>query len=222
MQKGSFLKRQIPTSNIQSSSENGFTLIEMMIVLAIIAGLVALAMPYIGSRNSQTKKFLREFTVLSRELHTKAKLQGAVYRLVINMEGMDPNIKKEQTYWVEKGKSNSVMKPNEEEDALQKAKEAEGDKQGDTRGFEVDTATIKEPRKLPSGIVFDKVELARSPNPITQGKAYIHYMPQGLVDEAAIHIKGEKTQAWTISIHPLTGRAELISKPISLKEMKSE
>lgn len=206
-----------PTSN-----EKAFTLIEVMIVLAIVAGLVSMAMPYIGSRNSQTKKFLREFTVLSRELHTKAKLQGTVYRMVINLEGTDPNVPKVQSFWIEKGKANSVMKPNEEEGALERAKETDPEKQADPRGFEIDTTTIKEPRKLPAGLTFDKIELARSKTPITQGKAYIHYMPQGLADESAIHIKGEKNQAWTISIHPLTGRAELISKPISLKEMKSE
>jgi hypothetical protein len=160
--------------------------------------------------------------VLSRELHTKAKLQGAVYRLVINMEGTDPNVPKTQTYWVEKGKANSVMKPSEEADALERAKESEPEKRADPRGFEIDTTTIKEPRKLPAGLKFDQVELARSKEPITKGKAYIHYMPQGLADEAAIHIKGEKRAEWTISIHPLTGRAELISKPVMLKEINAQ
>lgn len=78
----------------------------------------------------------------------------------------------------------------------------------------------KEPRPIPSGLRFDRVELARLEHPITNGKAYIHYMPEGLVDEANIHIKGEKTQAWTITIHPLTGKAELVEKSLSLKDMK--
>ncbi|NJM10261.1 MAG: type II secretion system protein, partial [Bdellovibrionaceae bacterium] len=75
--------------------------------------------------------------------------------------------------------------------------------------------------ELPAGIRFEKVELSRLKSPVTEGRAFIHYLPQGLVDEAAIHIKGSGAQAWTIAIHPLTGKAELISKPVALKELKS-
>lgn len=196
-----------------------------MIVLAIMAAVVALSMPYISNRNSQNKKFLREFTILSRELHTKAKLQGVVFRMVLDLAGSesggsDSNVP--QTYWVEKSNGSSVIKPNEEESALLRAQEADAEKRSDPRGFEPDTSTIREPRELPSGMRIDKVELARAKDPIRRGKAYIHFMPQGLADEAAIHIKGEKKQVWTIAIHPLTGRAELIAKPISLKEITSQ
>ncbi len=71
-------------------------------------------------------------------------------------------------------------------------------------------------------MTIDKVELTRVKGPVVRGKAFIHYLPQGLVDEAAVHIKGEKGQAWTISIHPLTGRAEVIAKPVSLEDLRSQ
>ncbi len=203
-------------------NEKGFTLIELMVVLVIMGAVIALSMPYMNNRNSQTKRFLREFTVLTRELHTRAKLNGAVYRLVIDLEGLDPNIPRAQLMWVEKANGATVMKPNEEEVALERAKETDPEKKADPKGFEVDKSILKQPRELPPGMKFDKVELARAKNPVTQGKAFIHFMPQGLVDEAAVHIKGEKTQEWTISIHPLTGKSEVISKPISLQEIKSQ
>ncbi|MBX3022408.1 MAG: type II secretion system protein [Bdellovibrionales bacterium] len=208
------------------SKARGFTLIEMMIVLAIIGAVVAMAMPYMNNRSSKTKAFLRQLTVMSRELHTRAKLQGAVYRLVIDLKETSGSERPVQTYWVEKSNGKTVLKPNEEEDAMKQASERRAtddeEKPKDPRGFEMDTTLTKEPRELPSGIYFDRVELTRLEKPITGGKAYIHYMPEGLVDEAALHIKGEKTQAWTISIHPLTGKAELISKSVSLQDMKAQ
>ena len=206
-------------------TNHGFTLIEMMIVLAIIGGVIAISMPYITNRNSQTKATLRQFVVLSRELHTKAKLQGATYRLVINLQDESNGSKRPvQTYWVEKGKANTVLKPNEEADALQRAKDRKNDKDAppDPAAFEVDPSFFKKPKELPPGLIFQKVELARLQQPITSGKAFIHYLPQGLVDEAAIQLKGEKGALWTIAIHPLTGRAELISKVIGLKELQSQ
>ena len=118
------------------SFEKGFTLIEVMIVLVIMGGIVALGMPYLSSRNSKTKGYLRELTVLSRELHTKAKLQGVVFRLVISMPGENAQGKRlGQVYWVEKANGGTVMKANEEEEAMERAKETDPAKQVDPNGF---------------------------------------------------------------------------------------
>lgn len=197
------------------------TLIEIMIVLAIVGAVVVTAMPYMTNRNSKTKAFLRQMTVLSRELHTRAKLQGTVYRLVLDLkEADDPRKVVEQSYWVEKSNGRTVLKANEEEAVAKALEESKDEKKADPRGFQLDPSITKEPRPIPSGLKFDRVELARLERPITNGKAYIHYLPEGLTDEANIHIKGQKTQAWTITIHPLTGKAELVEKTLSLKDMK--
>lgn len=194
-----------------------------MIVTAIIATTITLAMPYITNRNSATRSFLHKLTVISRELHTKAKLQGVIYRLVIEMPDQpDPNRPVEQKFWIEKSNNKVVLSDSEEEHAMDREKETDEKRKVDPKGFERDEAMSKKLPDMPYGLRFEKVELTRIKNPVTSGRAFIHYLPQGLVDEAAIHIKGEKTQAWTIAIHPLTGRAELIAKPLSLKDIKSQ
>jgi len=204
-------------------ARNGFTLLEIMIVTAILAASIMLALPYITNRNQQTRAFLRELIVLSRELHTKAKLHGVAYRLVIELPPpRSVGESKPQQFWIEKSNSKLTLSENEEGQALKRESETDENKRKDPRGFEVDTGIIKEPRRLPPGLTFEKIELSRLKAPIVFGKAFIHYLPQGLVDEAAIHIKGQGSQAWTLAIHPLTGRAELISKPLSLKEIKSQ
>jgi general secretion pathway protein H len=204
-------------------SKNGFTLIELMVVTAIIAGMISIAMPYMSNRNTQTKSFLRKMTVLSRELHTKAKLQGVAYRLVIEMPPPDSSGRPpEQKIWVERGNSQVVLSEKDEEKEKERREETDEKLKKDPQGFEVDGTYNKKIPELPSGIRFERVELTRLKNPVTVGRAFIHYLPQGLVDEAAIHIKGRETQAWTIAIHPLTGRAEVISKTVDLKEIKSQ
>lgn len=200
----------------------GMTLVEIMIVTAIIAATLTIATTYIGNRNNDTKKFMRNITVLSRELHNRAKLQGVVYRLVIDMGKFDGNKKTESLYWVEKGNGKMVLSEKEEENALDREKESDPEKKKDPKGFEIDTSLVKEKSKLPTGLSFEKVEITRLKNPVREGRAFIHYLPQGLTDEAAIHIKGEKGQTWTVAIHPLTGKAELITRTLELKDMQSQ
>lgn len=204
---------------------NGFTLLEMMIVLAIVAAAAVIAMPYIGNRNAQTKRALRELTVLSRELHTKAKLQGVVYRLVIDLKSPDPaknGATPEQQYWVERAAGKTVLSEHEEADARERALETDPDKKKDPKGFAPDTSILHQVKTLPPGLKFEKIELTRLKDPVTTGKAFIHYLPEGLTDEAAIHIKGDQHQEYTISIQPLTGRAELITRSLSLKDMSQQ
>jgi general secretion pathway protein H len=202
-------------------NNKGFTLIELMVVMAILGAMVTLAMPYMSSRNQKTKAFLRNFTVLCRDLHTKAKLHGVVYRIVLDLgeAGVSHPIHK---YWVEKSNHRVTLSEHEEEEGVKRLAEKEEKDRKDPKGFELDPKFYKEPRELPPGLYFEKVELTRLREPIDHGKAYIHFMPEGLVDEAALQIKGEGTQAWTIAIHPLTGRAELISKVTTLKELKAQ
>jgi hypothetical protein len=196
----------------------------MMVVVGIIAGVGILAMPYITNRNPTTKRFLREFTVLSRELHTRAKLQGVIYRLVIDMGEPSDGLKEPvHQYWVEASNGKFIMSEKDEEETAERLKDATKERPAkDPKGFEMDTNLIKEPRRLPGGMKFDKVELTRLKNPVTHGRAFIHYLPEGLTDEAAIHLKGEKGQSLTVSIHPLTGKAELIDKSVPLKDMQSQ
>jgi general secretion pathway protein H len=193
-----------------------------MVTLAIIGGVIAIGMPYLSNRNTKTHAVLREMSILSRELHTRAKLQGAVYRLVIDLGDPAKGDKAPQSYWVEKANGKTVVKADEENLAADMAKETDPDKKVDPRGFEIDHQILKTNKELPAGMRFEKVELSRQKSPIVSGRAFIFYMPQGLVDEAAIPIKGEKAESWTISIHPLTGKAEVISKQLSLKEISSQ
>jgi general secretion pathway protein H len=189
-----------------------------MIVLAIVAATVAVAVPRIASRNNKNKSVLRDFSTLSRQLHMKSKLNGFTYRLVLDLKA-GASSKETQGFWVEKSESGSLVKPGEEKFKEEKDRDGKVIKASD---FAIDTSLTKEPEILPSGMRFESVELSRLPEPITTGKAYIHFLPQGLVEESAIHLKTDAGQKWTIAIHPLTGKAEIITDSMSLQDIKSQ
>jgi|GEM_PF-493851 len=202
------------------SAEAGFTLIELMVVIAIIAAVVAVAIPKIAGRNNKNKEILRMLTVLPRELHMKSKLNGSTYRLVLDLKDGDKS-KSSQSFWVEKSETNALAKPDEEKEERENRNRDDKDKKA-KKDFNPDPSVMKQKQMLPSDMHFDKIELSRLPDPIVSGKAYIHFLPQGLVEESAIHLKTDSGQKWTIAIHPLTGKAEVISDSTSLQDLKSQ
>ena len=80
---------------------------------------------------------------------------------------------------------------------------------------------MKKPVDLTRGLFFESIEYAERKEAITTGKAYVHFFPSGLAEQVAIHITDKKTLNWTITIHPLTGRAEVYERKVSLKELTS-
>ncbi|NCN95670.1 MAG: type II secretion system protein [Bdellovibrionales bacterium] len=204
--------------NLKSSQ--GFTLIEIMIVLAILGFALTMGIGRLTNRSGELRAVLRKTTVLSRELHTRAKLNGVTYRMVIDLGEGGPN--STQSIYVEKGSGASVIKDSEKE-AEDLKNLSEEEKKALTKDFTVDSHILKNPLQIPKDVYISEVEINRVEKPMTQGKAYIHYLSQGLVEEAAIHIlRPESNQKWTISIHPLTGRAEVLSPSMRLEEMKNQ
>jgi general secretion pathway protein H len=193
----------------------GFTLLEIALVITIIASVVVYAMPkLIGSQQGEVRAAIRELGVISREVKRSAKLYNATYRLVIELAPQEASrttdTPYEHKYWVEKAPGSLVLK-------------SQKDDSQENGVFEKDPRFQKKPHKLPkvlpSGLSFSKVETANLKNPITQGKAYIYYFPEGLVTESAIGLKFNENMFWTLVIHPLTGKVTVFDKEVRLSEL---
>lgn len=196
-----------------------------MVVVAIIAGVIGLLLPRIDNRNNKIKATVRRFTVLARELHTRAKLKGATYRLAIDL-GESPESPEQQKYWVEKSTQSVVLSEKDEKelrDELRNRASQKGEpKPKDPYGFDLDPTIIKEPQELPKPVRFLMVEKKGYKEPFTQGIAYIYFFPQGLSETAIIQIKSGESLQWTLAIEPLTGRADLVTQLLRIKDLTSK
>lgn len=199
----------------KNMNEKGFTLIEVMIVLALVGALIGYGAPRIFKKQSNIKSVARHFLVLSREIRNKARLSNSTYRLVIEMD--DKNSK----YWVEKASGPRTI----DIEAAELEKEKNSDKKSDKENappplFQTDKSLSKGDQKLPDGLRFGQVETVNLKAPITSGTAYIHFFPEGFVEAAAIQITDGNKLTWTLVFNPLTGQADIIEKAQSLKEIK--
>lgn len=182
-------------------AQKGFSLIEILVVLGIIATLVGFGVTRLNFKQGNLKTTVRHLTVLSRELRQHARIKQTKYRIAFDLEA-DPN-----TYWVERFNPNP---PDPEEE-----------KKSDEpfSPYEKDDSLLKDEKKLPPGV---KIKSVINTTDFKQGldnkKGYIHFYASGVTD-AAIIIVTQGTQTNSLIIQPLSGRAELVDKEVSLEDI---
>ncbi|MEQ1876088.1 MAG: prepilin-type N-terminal cleavage/methylation domain-containing protein [Bdellovibrionia bacterium] len=197
-------------------NSKGMTLIEIMIVLVIITTVVVFGAPKLAGTGTQLRNTMRSMTVVTKRLHHMARVNHKTYRLVIQLSGDEPGT--QDMFWIESSeKPVALLSEEQQEDEDAKVSDSADEKPAGQ--FAADTSLLKKPAGLPNKIYFEDVELASRNTVITQGRAYIHFLPQGFAEEAAIHITDRKTIHWTILIHPLTGQGEVVSAYVSLKDL---
>lgn len=187
-----------------------------MLVIAIIAGVLAIGAPRLFNSASQMRSTVRRIAVMTREVRNIARLSNSTMRIVISM-----NDEKGHSYWIESAPGNAPILTEEQEKELEQMTSFEREQQPKTK-FEMDTRILKEPERLPRGLKFESVEMASRSEAITSGAAFIHFFPQGLSEGAAIHLKGGEDMYWTIAINPLTGRADVFERKVPLKELQGQ
>ncbi len=184
-------------------------------VIVIIVGVTVIGGTKLFNPSENRRAQIRRFAIQTREIRTAAKLQHSTFRLAIMMDDENGH-----RFWVESAPGIALQLSEVQEEELSKLTEAQKqDIVGKRAKFEKDTKFGTEV-KLTSGLVFEGVEIAGRKKEVTQGMAYVNFLPQGLSDEAIIKIGDRKTLEWSILIHPLTGAAEIINRKISLKELR--
>lgn len=198
----------------KNNGQAGFTLLEILIVLAIIVGVMVRVAPRLASSSLQIRAAVRHIASMSRFLEANARLRNTTYRLVIQMDA-----KKGYKYWVESAAGAVTVMTAKQIKDLDKLSEEERKIAEQTASFTIDKSIMRQEESLPNKLKFLEVEYAGDEKPIESGTAYVHYFPQGLAQEAAIHIGDGKNLHWTLAVRPLTGQMDVIPAEIHLKDL---
>lgn len=197
------LRRFMPING----SRSGFTLIEIMIVLAIIGAALSIGMPRLFRKDNNIKSVTRSFLVLGKEVRNRARLSNSTMRLVLDLDPQNPQ------YWVEKANGAKLLDPEAEKEAEKTSDEEKPSE------WQVDTVLTKKKKALPSGLYFGAVETIHMKSPQTEGIAYVHFFPEGLMEAASVQITDRKKLTWTLIYNPLTGQADIATEARSLKDV---
>lgn len=188
-------------------NNKAFTLIEILIVLAIIASVLALSIPRIQKRENNIRSIARQMSVLAKEIRNHARLTNSMMRLAVNLSQKSPK------YWVEKA-SGVELRLSKEDEKLDEEKKPKS-------SFQIYKSLSRKEKELPSGLFFKSVEV-HNYEPIQEGIGYIYFSPQGFVDFSALQITDNKKLTWTLVFNPLTGQVDTLTEAKELKDLKSE
>lgn len=194
-------------------NNKGMTLIEVMIVLAIIAALVAFGVPKLFNKKEDSKTFFRKINSISKQVRDRARLYQVTYRLAFRLD------EKEQSLWVEKAGGIEKIDPTEVYESAQKEKSNSNNEEDQPKSaFQQDTDLVKKPIPLPSNLKISQIEISGFDKVITTGVAYIHYTPEGFVESAIVQFVNKNNFTWSLVFNPLTGQTDLVEKQMSLKD----
>lgn len=197
------------------SNQRGFSLLEITVVLVIIAALFGLISRGVFDKKADTRKVLRDFMIAGKDLRTRAKLNGTTYRLAFQLD------KNSQAWWVEKSSQSSLIDRKKYDEDREKAKQqfSNGEPEKKASDFQPDMSIFKKKQTLPPGYAFIQIESGTQDLVMTDGLAYIHFFPQGLVETSAIQLQDNKKNIWTIIFNPITGQTDMIPEAKLLKDL---
>lgn len=202
---------------LRKPSSRGFSLLEILIVLALITGILTITIPRLRPKD-RVLSSLRKVTVLTRKAYGTARLKGRTYRLVVFMPNEESETQ-EGAIWMESTEKKGIVQSTYKEE-LEQEKEGKDNGGGYSPDYTMDTKILKEKITLPPDYKFESVEIGEEL--ITEGKAYIYFLPQGRVTQAAIHVSSvdfDNSNQWTIITHPLTGQSRLVAEKVSAKDL---
>lgn len=195
------------------SNKHGFTLVEIMIVLAIIAGVVAFGLNVLGGASSKNMKDtgLRLYKIINY-VYNQASLTGSYYRIVFDLD--------EQKYFAEYSDTpfyviraddevEQIRLKNEEDLNTDEDEEVESSAAA-TGNFSEADDDLLEIFELPENIKFADVQIFHQAERTTSGKVYLYFFPKGYTEFAVIHLSDiDEENFLSLVVNPLTANVDI-------------
>jgi general secretion pathway protein H len=199
----------------REGTARGFTLIELVIVISLIALLAGLAAPAIGSvTGANAKKAAGELAGAMRYLYDTAALRHATCRMALDLDT--------RAWWAECAPGDVAITRGPEEDDRELARRFSGEKNAELRRLLAKTEfgafkdRLVDRRELPGRTAFGKIRV-EGRRDAEGGTVYVHFFPGGQAQRAFVQVV-DGNNRFTIVVEPFTGRARVVVGDVEVRE----
>ncbi len=196
--------------------EKGFSLIEILVVLVIVASIVGMGVSSLGNYSTTRKMKSEAIKLLSRikYVYEQAASKSEYNRITFDLDA--------QTYFVESSstafsvaregdKQEELRKKNEERNSDENSFDQQDENPAPTGpSFAESEDDLLEIFKLPEDVRLTDVYIMHQKEKLTEGKAYLYFFPRGQTEFAVLHLVdvADEENAITLIVNPLTGSVE--------------
>lgn len=207
-----------PTSAATISKPNGFTLIEVIIVVAILGMIAVMVLPRVSNIfKVSLSSSSREIASASKQAYNAAVMTKRIYRLAIDLG--------KQQYWIEGGPTQlslDTVTTRERQERARKFMDSDELKkleEEETTRWQLAKTITRKKQSLATGVSFEGAENELSQTIQQTGVFYVHFFPQGIVEKAVIQLKDNANHFSTLYVEALVGRSRVYPQKMSLKEV---
>jgi general secretion pathway protein H len=228
------------TTRRQRSPASGFTLIEIMVAIAIVALMTGGAIKALRSvRRTDLREATTHMSGAVRYLFDRASTTGKVHRLVIDLETGKywAEISDDRFYVPHEAESTQGLRMREEkeaeadEDERRRKEERERSRTPSSSSFDMSKlevadfrpkrarfAAFKEMALKPVQLKKAKLRSVYTPrvvDALTSGRAYLYFFPLGQTEPAIITLSDMSGgSVYSLVVHPITGRVKIYNQHV--------
>ncbi|MBL0275797.1 MAG: prepilin-type N-terminal cleavage/methylation domain-containing protein [Anaeromyxobacter sp.] len=190
----------------------GFTLVELMIVVAVIAVLSAAVVPAVASLSgADARQAAGELGGGLRYLYDTAALRHATCRMALDLTARTWSAEcAEGAVGVARGDDAAATSDEELADRLPDERDQERRRLLAKTRFGAFGDRLVTRRELPGTTAIREVRVEGRREPITEGTAYVHFFPGGQAERAWVEV-ADGDAVYTVVVEPFTGRARVVA-----------
>lgn len=194
-------------------NRRGFTLIEILVVIAVLAAIVGIGTPTIKNvlrTNLRSSAF--QIASLSKFAYDSAVIRGRVHRIVFDFD--------KKTFQLQVSMSDEMVVEQEEDQEAASGLSPDKKEEEKPQNFSDFPGEIGKKQKLASGVELDSVENLNTKKKYTQDIAYLYFFPQGATEDTIIRLSGQKNRTgfYSIRLNPLNGKAKVEGRYLEAEE----
>jgi type II secretory pathway pseudopilin PulG len=196
------------------------SLVEMIVVLVLLGIIAVMGAPKIASLfKVSLQTTIREIASSYQEAYQSSLTGGKTYRLALDLD--------KEEYWIEEGPPDTLLETEKSREKREERERFLPDDEKQARAakrdvFKISKLITRSKKTLPYGASFKQFERFGLKEPQTKGLAYIHLMPDGTSESAAIQLEDKDQNKMSLYFEAILGKTRMRNNHLSLNDWKAD